>query len=133
MTARRIRQRPEEALHMAVARFLDVALPPSSIWFHVPNGGARTKAEAGKFKAMGVRAGVADILIVHGGRPFAIELKAGAGRLSTAQENWLRAFRIAGGEWMAVRTIEAVEFALRAWNIPLRATLNAGAGWSKAA
>ena len=36
---------------------------PALRWvFHSPNGGQRTKAQAGRFKAMGVRAGVVDIL-----------------------------------------------------------------------
>ena len=35
---------------------------PEFKWlFHVPNGGYRNKREAGKFKAMGVKAGVLDL------------------------------------------------------------------------
>ena len=45
------RNRPEEALQRAVASYLDLALPHDAVWFHPPNGGARSKAEAGIFKA----------------------------------------------------------------------------------
>jgi hypothetical protein len=130
---RRIRQRPEEALHMAVARFLDVALPSDATWLHVPNGGRRTKTEAGKFKAMGVRAGVADLLLFRNGHSYAMELKALDGRISVAQDIWRRSFEDAGGKWACVWSLEQTEMQLRKWGIPLKATLNAGAGWSKAA
>lgn len=44
--------------------------------FHVPNGGARSKVEAGIMQAMGTLAGVADItLLIRGGITVFIELK----------------------------------------------------------
>lgn len=53
--------------------------------FHVPNGGKRGKREAAKFKAMGVKAGVHDLIIMHGGKIIFIELKTDNGKLSPAQ------------------------------------------------
>jgi len=61
---RRIRRRPEQELQKCVARYLDLALPEDAVWWHIPNGGARSKAEAGIFKAMGVKAGVPDIQVI---------------------------------------------------------------------
>ncbi len=50
-------KRPEQALHRAVAAFLDVALPDGAAWTTIEPGGYRTKAEAGIAKARGVKAG----------------------------------------------------------------------------
>lgn len=61
--------------------------------FHVPNGGSRGPAEAGRFKAMGVKAGVPDVFLdvprggFHGLR---IEMKRRrGGRLSEEQDDWI--------------------------------------------
>lgn len=72
----------EESLHISCFDwiFSHESLYPDLRWvFHSPNGGRRTKAQAGRFKAMGVRAGVVDILSPfpsQGGAGLAIELKA---------------------------------------------------------
>lgn len=72
----------EEALHKCCFDwiFANENLYPELRWvFHSPNGGKRTKAQAGRFKAMGVRPGVVDILSPFpskGGAGLAIELKA---------------------------------------------------------
>ena len=115
------RNRPEEALHRAVAQFLNSALPPDAVWFHVPNGGARSKAEAGVLKAMGVRAGVPDIYILHRGRSYFIELKPKGRYASQAQKDTMRGLRIAGAECALARSVEGVELCLLDWDIPLSA------------
>lgn len=56
--------RPEEKLHRACVAYLRAALPKRWIVFHVPNGGGRSKAEAGIFKAMGVLAGMPDLFVM---------------------------------------------------------------------
>ena len=60
---------------------------------HVPNGGKRGKAEAGRLKAMGVKAGVPDVFLpvprgnLHG---LWIELKRiRSGRPTTEQKEWI--------------------------------------------
>jgi hypothetical protein len=56
--------RPEEALQRSVVGLLAIYENRGLLTYaHVPNGGRRSKAEAGAFKAMGVRAGVPDLLI----------------------------------------------------------------------
>lgn len=71
------------------------AYPDLALMYHVPNGGSRSRAEAGRFKAEGVQAGVPDIClpvargIYHG---LYIELKRrDGGRLHPAQRQWLDA------------------------------------------
>ena len=55
--------------------------------FHIPNGGQRNKATAGKLKAEGVSAGVPD-LFIPSLRLF-IEMKDLKGVVSPAQKEWL--------------------------------------------
>ena len=50
----------EEAEQRALAQWLDLH---KILWCHVPNGGQRSKAVAGKLKAAGVKAGVCDVLV----------------------------------------------------------------------
>jgi VRR-NUC domain-containing protein len=72
---------------------------------HVPNGEKRDKATAARLKAMGVRAGLVDILffqryydatanVDYAG--LAIELKTATGRTSDDQERWLAHLRGVG-------------------------------------
>ena len=37
--------------------------PELELMYHVPNGGYRNKAEAGRFRAQGVKSGVPDIVL----------------------------------------------------------------------
>lgn len=58
-------------------------------FFHVPNGGYRNPKEAAKFKAIGVRAGVPDLVILPAnGKACFIELKADKGNLTEPQQDW---------------------------------------------
>lgn len=113
---------PEKALHLAVARFLAISLPPHAIWHHSPNGGSRHVLEAKAFRDMGVRAGWPDIEIVWAGRVHFFELKARDGRLSPAQKETHAALIDAGATVSVCRSIDDIETALRGIGIPLRAS-----------
>lgn len=69
--------------------------PELALMYHVPNGGHRNKAEAGRFKAEGVKAGVPDICLpVARGRYHGlyIELKRQrGGKVSDYQKEWVQA------------------------------------------
>lgn len=56
--------RPEENLHRACVQYLQAALPKPWLVWHTPNGGGRSKAEAGILKAMGVLAGMPDLFVL---------------------------------------------------------------------
>ena len=116
---------PEERLQRAVVQFLTLAVDAAQcLWWHVPNGGHRSKAAAARLKLMGVRPGVPDLaFILPGGRAGFIELKAGRGTLSDDQ----KAFRInaltQGAFWAEARSISEVERILRGWGVALQASV----------
>lgn len=74
--------------------------PELSLMHHIPNGGKRSKSEAGRFKAHGVKAGVPDICLpcARGGyHGLYIELKRiKGGKLSAVQKEWIDALREQG-------------------------------------
>lgn len=130
------RQQPEHDLQIQVVEFLTRALPADAVFFHVPNGGKRTKAEAGRFKAMGVKAGVPDLVVFWKytwGSPgltkvIWLELKApGTAHRPSAttdeQDTMQAALRDCGHAVYVVDNLDDIEAALRQCGIPLRATL----------
>lgn len=93
--ARARRASPEEDLHRLVFDWvfaMEASHPILRYMMHVPNGGARSKGEAGKLKAMGVRKGVSDVTCPFASGPFkgfACELKAPKGRCTPEQSDFL--------------------------------------------
>ncbi|NBB65064.1 VRR-NUC domain-containing protein [Pseudomonas sp. ODNR1LW] len=115
-------KRPEEDLQKVVVRFLKLAAP-KAVFFHVPNQrGTRKRFEQELLKAMGVRAGVADLVFVlPEGRVAFLELKAPDNpRQSTDQAQFEEDVRALGAPYLICRSLAEVEGALRAWGVPLR-------------
>lgn len=75
----------EHQLHLAVIDHLRWRSVADCFAFHCANGGYRRPVEAALFKAMGVVAGVPDVLALHAGHLFGLELKKHSGRLSPEQ------------------------------------------------
>ena len=74
---------------------------PELRWmYHIPNGGSRGKAEAGRFRAMGVKSGVPDVAldIPRGGfHGLRVEMKRrDGGKLSDAQKEWIDHYNAIG-------------------------------------
>lgn len=136
--------RAEEKLHRACVEYLRVALPSPWFCFHVPNGGGRSKAEAGILKAMGVLAGIPDLFIMGpadhdtSGAPLgctviAIEFKAppkrlrsggpskARPRLSPAQHARQADLGACGVPYLVIDDLADMVQALRALHVPLRA------------
>ncbi len=111
-------------LHCAIAAFLDFnAAPELWTWFHCPNGEKRTKAAANRLKAMGVEAGVPDIVIYHNGRIIYVEVKGPYGSLSPAQKAWRAAAIARGAAFHVVKSLEEMAEVLTGLGIRLRARL----------
>lgn len=92
--------------------------PCLKLIYHVPNGGQRSVAVAGKLKAEGVKAGVPDIClpvargIYHG---LYIELKAGRNKATAEQEWWLSALSEEGYKAILCRGWEMAAEAILAY------------------
>jgi hypothetical protein len=83
--------------------------------FAIPNGGGRSKREAGRLKAEGVTAGVSDLFcsVARGGRHgLYIEMKSLTGFASREQREWI-ADSIAEG--YAAATCRGADAAFRLW------------------
>lgn len=81
--------------HLALASWLRRVVPDAK-WFHPPNGEKRSKSTATKLRAMGVSAGVPDIVMLEP-RRIVVELKKlGVNKPSQEQAEWLAAFERAG-------------------------------------
>jgi len=78
--------------------FLKTTYPELNCLYHIPNGEYRTKATAGKLRAMGVKAGIPDIHLpiargdYHGLYIELKSLKRGA-KTSDNQDGWIEALR----------------------------------------
>lgn len=79
------RQRPEAILHKQVVQYLARALPKGAFFSTLFNGGHGHFIRGAHLSSIGVRLGLPDIMVVHDGRAFFIELKSAVGRLSVEQ------------------------------------------------
>ena len=96
------REGAEQATLFNWAQMMSGRYPELRLLFHIPNGGGRSKAEAGRFKMEGVKAGVPDLFLpvargkCHG---LFIELKRqDGGRVSAEQKAWIDELRGQGYE-----------------------------------
>lgn len=125
----------EEQEQRTLAAWLDLH---KILWCHVPNGGARNKATAGKLRAAGVKAGVPDVLVFdpptrcpdrakggchvigpeHACPTFEIKRRMSlASRISDSQQNWLLALgergwvtRVCFGAGEAITLLESLGY-----------------------
>ena len=122
---------PEQQIHKAVADHLRTRGAPSLVWWHTANGmfarGRRSRKgiaiQASKLKGLGMRAGVSDIIAVHRGRIFALELKSKDGRASEAQLEFLNDMQRAGAFTCLAHGLDAALRALEEWRL-LRGTMH---------
>lgn len=87
---------------------------PELKWLHhIPNGGKRNKAEAARFKAQGVKAGVSDLFLpaAHGGYfGLYIEMKYGKNKPTDQQKEFIADMQQAGYDArVAYSAQEAIE------------------------
>lgn len=100
----------EDALQKSCVRWFSYQWATySELFFHVPNGGKRNPVEAAKFKAMGVKRGIADLLLLVPNKFYhfmAIELKSPKGRLTDNQKRFGKGVVSVGGKYAVVRSLE---------------------------
>jgi hypothetical protein len=111
------RQRPEAAIQRAVFQYLRIRGAPGVFAFHPANGGYRRPIEAAILKSLGVVAGVPDIIAIHHGRCFALELKAEGGRPTDKQLACIAAMEAAGAFTAIAEGLDRALACLEAWGL----------------
>lgn len=111
------RANPEAQIQRAVFQHLRARAAPGVFAFHVPNGGYRKPVEAAIMKGMGVVAGVPDVIAIHEGRVYALELKAEGGRPTPKQLEAVAAIRNAGGFAVVCEGLDRAIRCLETWGL----------------
>ena len=112
-------KRPEQDLQISIVQWMKRNLSKEVVFFHVPNGGNRSLREGAIFKAMGVVAGVPDLIIAWPGIIAAIELKAGKGSASEAQLEVQERMKAIGWHVYEVRSLDQFQLVLRNLGAPI--------------
>ena len=122
---RRSIRREEEALQKSMVEWLRWAVPAppdGPAFFHIPNGGWRTKTEAAILKAMGVKRGAPDLGMIWRGRFLGPEVKVPGEGLEPHQTALHHEWRLAGAVMTTVHSIEELRNFLIVCGVPVRAT-----------
>lgn len=117
----------ETQLQIAAVQLLQYVLPRGAIIHHSHNEGKRSKRDAGIAKAMGQRAGFADLMILHNSRCYFIEFKSLTGRQEKTQIEF-EADLLATGfpHYAIIKSIDELRGVLSAWGLAARGVGNAG-------
>jgi hypothetical protein len=117
---------PEAQIQRAVFEHLRLRGAPDLFAFHPANGGYRKPIEAAVLRGLGVHAGVPDVITVHEGRRYAMELKTERGRLTAVQKSAIAALERAGAITAVCHGLEAALHTLERWGL-----LRAGHWWTE--
>lgn len=101
-----MRNQHEHILQTAIAKYLDWN---NYTFFAIPNGALRSKAVAAKLKAEGVKAGVADLLILLPNQTFHglfVEVKIAGNYQQQNQKAFEQKARDCGYEYIVVRSLD---------------------------
>jgi hypothetical protein len=121
--------RPEEfVIHAALVEHLRQFKRDGVVFFHPSSGEERTKRvnpKTGKvfcpggtrLQRMGMRKGVPDLVILHSGRMFGLEVKSPVGTLSREQKEFRVEWERAGGRYAVVRSVGEGTAVLEEWAV----------------
>lgn len=112
-------KREEPDLQRALVRALRLMLPGDVCFFHVP-GAIRSPDDWAIMRGKGVFPGVPDLVFVHRGVAFGLELENERGVLSAHQRAAHVALRDAGMRIEVARSFDEALECLREFGIPLR-------------
>jgi len=109
----------ESRIQAELCRYLSAT---GLLFFSVPNeaigGGRKASLRMARFKAMGLRPGVADLVIISPlGFAHFVEVKDAIGRLLPAQKVFRDRCIASGFPWAVVRSLDDMVVALTKWGL----------------
>ena len=115
----------EDLIQATLVQHIEARGVPGLVYISVPNGGARSAREGARFKATGVKAGVADLIFLHAGTAFALEIKHDGdkrtktkpGRLTKEQEDFGVRWVKAGGRHFVAHGLDEALTACEYWGL----------------
>lgn len=111
------RQQPEAALQRTICEHLEARAAPGLVWWHCPNGGARSKTEAAIMAGLGVKRGVADLHFLKDGQFYVLELKASGKTPNEEQYDFLVDIARAGGWSHWASSLDVALELLEGWGL----------------
>jgi hypothetical protein len=109
----------EHRLQTLVLQHLETRARPELYWFAIPNAARRSPQLAARMKAEGLRAGVADLVIMApAGRVHWLELKDGRrGVQSDAQKGFQAICGRLGHDYAVARSLDEAIATLKQWGV----------------
>jgi len=110
----------EHSVQVRLLQILTYAARPEIYVFAIPNAGRRGFQTAAKFKAEGLKSGVADLCFlfpIGEGSVAFLELKTIGGSLSIAQKGFRAICHRLGIRWETAKTLDEALVVMRAWNV----------------
>ena len=107
----------EDRLQQSICQLLRWRGVKGLVFFSVPNGAMRSPIEAQIKKSTGMRPGVSDLILLHAGKVYALELKTLKGRVTNAQIEFLADWGNAGGEGWICHGFEETKAKLEEWGL----------------
>jgi hypothetical protein len=109
---------PEESLQRTIVQHLTLRAASGVVWYHCPNGVSSSARTGARMKAMGIVAGVSDmVFLLPSGLSCFMEVKAPKGRLTPEQKVFRDRVEANGAQWAMVRTIDEALLKLKEWGI----------------
>ena len=109
---------PENAVQRAVFRHIKARGVPGLFAFHPKNGGSHQRGKRAPINSgLGVVSGVPDIILIHAGKTYAIELKTERGKLSDGQNAVLGRLLAAGADVSVARGLDEAIAVLERWGL----------------
>jgi hypothetical protein len=115
--ARHRRRSPEATIQRAVFAHLRARGAPGVFAFHPANGGYRKPIEAAILKGLGVVAGVPDVIVIHQGRVYGLELKTEGARATDKQLATIAAMEAAGAFTAIAEGLDRALACLETWGL----------------
>ena len=113
-------RRGELSFRESLVRTLRARLTKETAFFAMTGGGARMTGEVAALAGLGVMAGIPDLVLIHRGRAFGLELKARSTSLSDQQRAAQVVLRDAGMRVEVASDVGEALMHLRDMGIPLR-------------